>query len=386
MAKRDYYDVLGVPRSSTTEEVKTAYRKLARQHHPDMNRSNPKAAEEKFKEISEAYEVLADPEKRRNYDQYGFAGVESNFGPEGFTWQNFTHMSDLEDLLGSSRFFQELFGGGFGASPFGEPRRRSSGIPFRGSDLEITLRLPLSAAVTGAEPTLEVPSVLRCEECKGTGARGGTELEVCPECDGRGQLRRSQSRGFSQLITITDCPMCNGTGHRVKNACPACDGTGVQRKVRKIRVSVPPGMEDGSVLRLARQGGVPSGSGPPGDLFVQVLFDPIPGFTRVGQNAVTETTISLADALFGASVRVSTVTGEALLEVPAGTQPETQFRLKGEGFPRLRGRERGDLLVTTHVRLPDSLTPAQRDALRDALGATGTPRPAARRGGLFGRR
>ena len=204
MPKRDYYEVLGIPRTATPDDVKSAYRRLARQHHPDVNQANPKAAEERFKEISEAYEVLADREKRRQYDQFGFPGVEPNFGPQGFTWQNFTHAGDLEDLLGSSRFFQELFGQGFVESPFGEPRRRASGLPHRGSDIEISVRLPLAAAVTGAEPTLEVPQFESCTDCRGTGARGGTALEVCPECEGRGQIRRSQSRGFIQLITITD--------------------------------------------------------------------------------------------------------------------------------------------------------------------------------------
>ena len=197
MPKRDYYEVLGVPRAASADDIKSAYRRLARQHHPDMNQSNPKAAEERFKELSEAYEVLADTDKRRQYDQFGFSGVEQNFGPQGFTWQNFTHAADLEDLLGSSRFFQELFGQGFIGSPFGEPRRRASGLPHRGSDIEISVRLPLSAAVTGAEPTLEVPQFSACADCRGTGALRGTALEVCPECEGRGQVRRSQSRGFS---------------------------------------------------------------------------------------------------------------------------------------------------------------------------------------------
>ncbi len=387
MAKRDYYEVLGVPRSASTEEVKTAYRRLARQHHPDMNQANPKAAEEKFKELSEAYEVLADADKRRQYDQFGFAGVEPNFGPQGFTWQNFTHAGDLEDLLGSTRFFQELFGQGFAESPFGEPRRRASGIPFRGSDIEISVRLPLSAAVTGASPTLEVPQLLRCDDCRGTGARNGTALETCPECEGRGQIRRSQSRGFSQLITITDCPMCHGSGRRIREACPTCDGTGATHRVRKLQVSVPPGMDDGAVLRLARQGGVGPGGSAPGDLFVQVLFEPSETIHRDGPTGFTEIHLPLADALFGSEVRVPTITGEALLKVPPGTQPETQFRLRGEGFPRLRGRERGDLIVTVHVDLPGNLTARQRELLRDALGGgTNTGRTTPKRGGLFGRR
>jgi len=385
MAKRDYYDVLGVPRGATLDEIKTAYRRLARQHHPDMNRANPKAAEEKFKELSEAYEVLADADKRTQYDQFGFPGVEPNFGPQGFTWQNFTHAGDLEDLLGSSPFFRDLFGGGLGGD-FSDPRRRASGIPFRGSDIEINVRLPVSAAVTGAEPVLEVPGRVSCTTCHGTGARDGTALEICPECEGRGQVRRSQNRGFSQLITIMACTMCHGTGRRIREPCPVCDGTGTLEQVRRIKVSVPPGIEDGAVLRLARQGGPAPADGPPGDLFVQIQFEPTAGISRDGQNAITEIEIALADALFGSEVRVPTITGHALLKIPAGTQPETQFRLRGEGFPRLRGQSRGDMIVTVHVELPRSLSPAQRDHLREALGPGGARPTGAKRGGLFGRR
>ncbi|HYK92586.1 MAG TPA: J domain-containing protein [Thermoplasmata archaeon] len=385
MAKRDYYEVLGLPRTASADDVKTAYRRLARQHHPDMNQSNPKAAEEKFKELSEAYEVLADADKRRQYDQHGFAGVAPDFGPQGFTWQNFTHAGDLEDLLGSTRFFQELFGQGFADSPFGEPRRRASGVPFRGSDIEISVRLPLAAAVTGAEPTLEIPQFAPCGDCRGTGAKNGTALEVCPECEGRGQVRRSQSRGFSQLITITDCPMCHGSGRRIREPCPTCDGVGNLRRIRKVQVTVPPGVDEGAVLRLARQGGPSPSGGISGDLFVQVLFEPSDTFRREGENAFTEIRLPLADALFGAEVKVPTLTSEALLKVPPGTQPETQFRLRGEGFPRFRGRERGDLFVTIHVEIPDELSAHQRELMREALGS-GSGRAPGKRGGLFGRR
>ncbi|HEV2165433.1 MAG TPA: J domain-containing protein, partial [Thermoplasmata archaeon] len=369
MAKRDYYEVLGVPRNASSDEVKSAYRRLARQHHPDMNKENPKAAEEKFKELSEAYEVLVDPEKRVRYDQLGFTGVQQDFGPGGFGWQNFTHAQDLEDLLGSTDFFQTLFGGAAAEGLFGRPVGRRSGIPNRGSDVEISVRLPISAAVTGAEPTLEVPSTQRCPECRGTGALHGTALEKCPECDGRGQVRRSQSRGFSQLITILECPMCHGTGQRIREPCPTCDASGVLRRVKKLKVQVPPGIEDGAVLRLAHQGVPADGFGPTGDLFVQVLLEPAPFIHREGQDAYTETHVPLSLALFGGQARVSTITGQAMVTVPAGTQPETRFRLRREGFPRLRSTERGDLIVTVHVDLPESLSPHQRELLREALGA-----------------
>jgi molecular chaperone DnaJ len=385
MAKRDYYEVLGVPRTATPDEVKSAYRRLARLHHPDMNKDNPKAAEEKFKELSEAYEVLVDPEKRQRYDQLGFTGVQSDFGPGGFTWQNFTHVGDLEDLLGSTDFFQQLFSQGFGGDRYGRPMGRRGSIPNRGSDIEISVRLPMSAAVTGAEPTLEIPMTQPCQDCRGTGAKGGTALELCPECDGQGHVRRTQHLRSSQLISIAECPMCHGTGKRIRDPCPVCDATGVVRKTKRIQVTIPPGIEDGAVLRLARQG-APSGNlGPSGDLFVQVLLDSSQTIRREGPDAYTETRVPLTMALFGGETRVATITGQALLKIPPSTQPEMQFRLRGEGFPRLRGSSRGDLIVRIHVELPENLTPRQKDLLREALGTQVGTAPPGRKGGLFGR-
>jgi molecular chaperone DnaJ len=376
MAKRDYYEVLGVPRTATADEVKTAYRKLARQYHPDLNASNPKAAEEKFKEVSEAYEVLVDTEKRHRYDQLGFQGVETEFGPGGFTWQNFTHVGDLEDLFAGSGFFQQLFEqGGLGGM---------RGGPRRGTDVEVTVRLPLTAAVHGAEPTLDVPFSGPCDDCQGTGAKNGTAFDTCPECEGRGQIRRAQSRGFSQLITISECPMCHGSGRRIREACETCHGAGSIRRNRKIQISIPPGIDDGAVLRVPRQGAPSRPGGPPGDLFVQVSLEPMEGIHREGADAFGETTVLLVDALFGAEVPVRTLTGEALLKIPAGVAPGSQFRLRGEGFPRVRGRDRGDLIVTVRVDLPKSLTGHQKELLREALGPGGAKN--GRRGGLFGRR
>jgi molecular chaperone DnaJ len=380
MAKRDYYEVLGVPHSASTDEVKSAYRKLARQYHPDLNSDNPKAAEEKFKELSEAYEVLADTQKRTRYDQLGYRGVEGEFGPGGFSWQNFTHAGDLEDLLGGTDFFQTFFGGDL----LGAVRSRAAGVPFRGNDVEVAVSLPLSAAIHGTERVLEVPVQGRCDACRGTGAKNGTALETCPECEGRGQVRRAVSRGVAQLITITDCPVCHGNGRRIREFCPQCEGSGVLRQTRKVSVKIPPGIDDRAVLRLAQLGTAPGPGAIPGDLFVQVLFEPVAGIRREGQDAYAETQVPLATALLGGEVRVPTIESEAILKIPAGTQPESQFRLRGEGFPRLRGRERGDLFVTVHVQLPESLTAPQRDLVRQAFGAP--PGNGGRRGTLFGRR
>ena len=363
MAKHDYYEVLGVPRTATTDEIKSAYRRLARQYHPDVAKDDPKAAEEKFKEISEAYEVLANDEKRRRYDQLGFSGVESDFGPGGFTWQNFTHAGDLEDLLGASPLFSQLFGS-FGAGAFGGARGGR-----RGSDLEMSVQLPLVAAVEGARPTVEVPRVTDCPACKGTGARDGTALEICPECQGQGQVRRVQSRGYTQLISIGACPRCRGVGKRILEKCPTCGGSGRKESVERIEISVPPGVEDGAVLRVPGHGLAGRSGGRAGDLFVQVMFAPSSELRREGQDAYATATIPLATALFGGEVTVPTVDGSAVLKVPAGTQPETQFRLRGRGFPPPGGVRRGDEIVTVHVEIPRSLSAHERELLREGLGA-----------------
>lgn len=364
MAKEDYYEVLGVPRTASQDDIKQAYRRLARQYHPDVAKEDPKAAEAKFKTLSEAYEVLADPEKRQRYDQLGFSGVEPDFGPGGFNWQNFTHMGDLEDLLGASPLFQQFFSG-FGM-PFGGGGR--AGGAYRGNDVETAVRLPLIAAVQGAHPTVEVPHTGPCPSCHGTGARDGTALETCPECHGQGQVRRVQRRGYTQVVSITECPRCHGTGERILEKCPTCGGTGRTTTVERIELTVPPGVDDGSVLRVPGHGSPGAGGGPPGDLFVQVVFEPSPGFRREGTDVYSEASVPLAVALLGGEVEVPTIEGRASLRIPAGTQPETQFRLRGNGFPRFRGSSRGDQIVTVHVSIPRSLSGREKDLLREALG------------------
>lgn len=364
MAKRDYYEVLGVPRTASNDEVKTAYRRLARQHHPDVSKENPKIAEEKFKELSEAYEVLADDEKRRRYDQLGFSGVASDFGPAGFQWQNFTHAQDLEDLLGASPLFAQFFGGlgGLGFGGFGRAERG------RGNDVETSVVLPLLAAVEGARPTVEVPRRAPCADCRGTGAKGGTALETCPECHGQGQVRRVRSQGYTQLITIGECPRCHGLGKRILETCPTCHGRGSLSKVEKIELSVPAGIEDGAVLRVPGHGEAGRSGGRAGDLYVHVVFEPNEAIRRDGREAFVDAPVPLGTAVLGGTITVPTIEGRAEVTVPAGTQPETQFRLRGRGFPGLRGSGRGDLIVTVHVEIPRSLGSRERELLREALG------------------
>ncbi|MGI0129381.1 MAG: molecular chaperone DnaJ [Thermoplasmata archaeon] len=369
MAKRDYYEVLGVPKTATPDDVKSAYRRLARQYHPDVAKTDPKAAEAKFKEISEAYEVLADPTKRRDFDQRGFEAVANDFGPGGFTWQNFTHAGDLEDLLGSNPLFQQLFG-----SFMGGPVGRSN----RGGDVEVAVRLPLAAAVEGARPTIEVPKVGPCPDCHGTGARNGTAVETCPECGGAGQVRRTRSRGYTQFVTVGQCPRCHGTGQKILEKCPRCGGNGRLRSVEHIEVSVPAGMEDGGVLRIPAHGGAGIDGGRSGDLYVQVLFRESDHIRREGTEAFTETTIPLATALLGGDVPVRTIEGHAELKIPAGTQPETQFRMRGLGFPPFRSSSRGDLLVTVHVEIPRSLPAREKELVREAFAGATTSTPGKR--------
>ncbi len=377
MAKRDYYEVLGIARTAGPDEIKSAYRRLARQHHPDMNRDNPKAAEEKFKELSEAYEVLADPTKRERYDQQGFQGVEKDFGPSGFTWQNFTHQGDLEDMLANNPFLQQ-----FMASMFGGSSGFTGRAPSVAQHIEVTLRLPLASAVQGARPKIELPQLGPCPDCRGTGARHGTALEICPECKGQGQVRQVRRQGYNQFITVGPCPKCRGSGRRIIEKCPTCHGTGQRRSVRRLEVTVPPGVDNGTVLRVPGQGVQTPDGEASGDLFVRIQLEPMAGIRRDGTDAYAETTVPLAIALFGGEVIVRTITGEASLKIPAGTQPERPLRLRGEGFPTFGRTSRGDLYVTVHVELPKSLSGRQKELLHEALGEAGA---GARRSSLFGR-
>ncbi|MGP8074793.1 MAG: J domain-containing protein [Thermoplasmata archaeon] len=380
MAKRDYYEVLGIPKAAGADEVKSAYRRLARQHHPDVSKESKKIAEEKFKEISEAYEVLADAEKRRRYDQMGFSGVESDFGPGGFTWQNFTHVGDLEDLLGASPIFRQFFGDLGGQ--FGTGSRR---VESRGRDVELTVRLPITAAVTGAHPTVDVPRSTPCTDCRGTGAKYGTAIETCSECGGQGQVRRVQNRGFTQLISIGECPRCHGTGRRILEPCPACGGRGELRSNVRIELNVPPGIEDGAILRVPGHGMGGRPGARSGDLYVQVSLESSPNVRREGLDAYSDATVPLATALLGGEITIPTIEAHTALKVPAGTQPETQFRLRGKGFPRLSGGGRGDLIVTLHVEIPRSLSSRERDLVREAFGQS-TEAPTGRRESIFRRR
>lgn len=345
MSKRDYYEVLGVERAVSESELKKAYRKLALQYHPDRNPDNPEA-EDKFKEVSEAYSVLSDDEKREIYDRYGHQGL-SGRGQPGFTNVEdiFSHFGDI---------FGDLFGfGGFGG-PFGGGGRRRADMPMRGADLRVSLTLTLEEAAFGCQREVEVAYPAPCEACHGTGAEGG-EMVVCATCNGAGQV--AYNRGAFMLSTT--CPTCKGRGQMPKTVCAVCEGTGELPVERKVRVTVPPGIDEGQSLRLAGQGQPGVRGGPAGHLFVVVEIEPHEHFRREGTHLVHELRLSFPQAALGAEVEVPTLgpdDDDAPLTVPAGIQPGEHLVVRGEGVPRLDGRGRGDLVAIVTIDVPQKLS------------------------------
>jgi molecular chaperone DnaJ len=358
-SKRDYYEILGVDKSVSQDEIKKTYRKLAKKYHPDMNKDDKEAAEEKFKEVSEAYEVLADPDKRSKYDRFGHAGLDGAFGADGFNWNDFTHYTDISDIFG------DLFGGGgsiFDAFFGGGRRQRSTG-PMRGSDLRYDVEISLKEAAKGMEMTLDIPHSVRCEECNGSGAEKGTSPKNCDTCHGSGQVKSVRQRGYNQFISIGTCPACNGAGRTIEKKCPKCSGRGAVRKTSKIEVSVPAGAENGTRLRLQGKGEAGLRGGPSGDLFVVVHVKPDRRFIREGAHLLTEMDVSFAQAALGDDIEVPTLDGKASMKIPPGSQPGTVFRLKGKGMPSLYGRRQGDLHVKVNVIVPDKLNAEQKRLL-----------------------
>jgi len=373
MAKRDYYEVLGVSRTATVEEIKKAYRRLALRYHPDRNPGD-KEAEEKFKEAAEAYEVLSDPEKRALYDNFGHEGVRSRFAEGGFTWRDFSHFTDFEDILG------DLFGSFFGFETRAKRGRR--GRVYRGRDLKVNLAVSLEDVLHGKEAEIEVTRLETCENCRGTGARPGTSPKTCPRCHGTGQV--AYSRGFFRVSTT--CDYCGGEGIYIDRPCPDCDGHGrVNRRV-KIKVRVPPGAQDGLQLRLPGEGEAGLRGGPRGDLYVVVRVEEHPVFERDGDDLICQVPISFSQAALGGTIAVPTLDGEATLEIPPGCQTHTVFRLKGRGLPRARGRgeARGDLHVQVVVKTPTNLTEEQKQLFR-RLAEIGEENTAGENKGFFGK-
>lgn len=360
--KRDYYDILGVSRNASKDDIKRAYRRMAKKYHPDLNKDNPKAAEEKFKEISEAYEVLIDDQKRSLYDQYGFEGLRQQvWGGQDFDWSRFTHFTDIEDIFGRD-FFEDFFGGTspFGGSLFDQFFSRSRpGRPSRGPDLRVDVEVSLSDLVAGARRIVEVPHNESCSDCEGTGAQGG-RLTTCPVCGGKGQVSNVRKQGFSQFITITTCPKCQGRGKWADRLCIKCGGNGVVQKTSMIEVEIPAGSPEGLRLRIPGKGEASERGGPPGDLYVVVHVKEDEIFRREDDDVVMGLPVTFSQAALGAEVEVPTLEGKARLKIAPGTQTNTILRLRGKGLPNMRGRTRGDQLVRVTVVTPRNLTAEER--------------------------
>ncbi len=366
--KRDYYEVLGVAKTASDDELKKAYRKLAKQYHPDMNPGD-KGAEAKFKEINEAYEVLSDKDKRAKYDQFGHAGVDPNFGGGGFGgYGDFGDFGDFGfgDILG------DLLGGGFG----GRSANRSG--PQRGESLRAGVTISFEEAAFGCEKEISLTRLESCESCHGSGCAPGTTAEVCRKCRGSGTVRVQQRMGGMAFTSSAPCSRCRGTGKIIHQPCKSCGGGGNVRKQRKISVSIPQGINDKQAVSLRGQGNAGANNGPAGDLIVEVRVKPHPYFQREGTSVLYECPVSFYQAAMGAELEIPTIDGKVKYTLPAGTQPGTTFRLRGKGIPELRGRGRGDQYVTVQVKVPASLTNQQRDALQafaEAMGES-TPAPA----------
>jgi len=369
MADADYYSVLGVPRGTSKEEVKKAYRRLAKKYHPDLNKDNPKVAEEKFKQLSEAYEVLADDDKRKIYDQFGADGLKQQvWGGQGFDWSRFTHAQDVEDIFGGD-FFQTFFGrsGGLGGSSLFEDffgggavgRRRG---PAAGRDARVDLEVSLEEVARGGRKEVTVRYPMTCPACRGTGAEG-ERLVTCPTCGGRGQMSSSQRQGYSQFITITTCPKCNGRGQWPEKPCRRCSGEGRIEETRTIAVEIPAGVPNGVQLRIAGRGPAGDPGAPPGDLYVGILVRPHDRFVREGDDLILELPVSFVDAALGTEVEVPTMDGLSRLRIPAGIQTNTALRLRGKGLPRFQGHGRGDQFVRVTVVTPSRLTSEERKLL-----------------------
>ncbi len=363
----DYYERLGVGKDAKKDEIKKAYRKKAKQYHPDKNPQDQETARTKFKEISEAYEVLIDDEKRQMYDKYGEAGVrEQYFGGSDFTWKDFTHREDVEDIF--SEFFR---GGGFGdlfGDLFGRhmSQRTSRSRARRGNDLRITIEVTLENLKKVSEKTVRLRRKVGCDDCQGSGSKDGTR-DTCPQCQGTGEFRDVRRQGFQQLIRISSCPNCGGTGESIRNPCPSCNGKGLAERTDTINIKVPPGVNDGSILRIIGKGDAGYRGGPPGDLYICIHVKPHDTFVRRGDDVVLRQPISFTQAALGDTIRIPTLDDKVDMKIPPGTQPGQEFRLRGKGLPRERGGY-GDQIVSVDVSVPKDLNARQRELLKEFSG------------------
>jgi molecular chaperone DnaJ len=368
--KRDYYDVLGVPRDASDEEIKRAFRRAAQKHHPDVDKTH--GAEDRFKELNEAYRILGDRQRRTAYDMFGHAGVESAGAGGGF-----------DGFGGGFGPFGDIFDAFFGGSPAGTRQRRRV---VAGADLRYDLTIEFAEAVSGVTREISFPTLVTCDVCEGSGGEPGTEPERCPECNGTGEKRRVSQTILGQMVNITACPRCNGEGQIIATPCHNCGGDGRVRQERKLEVRVPAGIDSGQRIAIEGQGEAGPRGGPAGDLYVQVTVKEHPELLRRGTELFYELPITFAQAALGATVSVPTVDGSEELEVPAGTQSGTEIKLRGQGVPRLRGSGRGDLHVIATVVVPPKLSKKERDLLKQLDEVSGPAvLPKGRGEGIFDR-
>lgn len=356
MSKRDYYEVLGVSKTATQDELKKAYRKLARKYHPDLNKDNPEAAE-KFKECNEAYSVLSDEQKRAQYDQFGHAAFENGGmgggpGAGGFGGFGGFGGSGMEDI------FDMFFGGQ------GRGGRSNNAGPQRGADLRFDLEISFEEAAFGLEKEISLNRAEKCDHCHGDGAEPGSKVETCPECHGSGYIRFTQNTMFGQMVNERPCSRCHGEGKIISNPCRECRGTGTVKKTKKLKVKIPAGVDNGSRLRVSGEGEAGVKGGPSGDLYVYLYVKPHKFFERDGTTVLCEVPINIVQATLGAEIKVPTLDGQVTMKVPEGTQPGKVLRIKGKGIPSLRGGQRGDQLVRIKVVVPTKLSDKQKDALQ----------------------
>ncbi len=351
-AKRDYYEVLGVGKNASADDIKKAYRKLAKQHHPDVNSENKDEAAERFKEASEAYEVLSDTNKRQQYDTFGHAAFDGSRGAGGF--------GGFDDIMGGFGFgdiFDSFFGGG------GRSSRRNG--PVHGADLRMELRITFEEAAFGVTREVNINKDVTCESCGGSGAKKGTQPVTCTACGGTGQIRQQQRTAFGNFVNVADCPTCGGRGSIIKEPCTECGGRGIQNKPKTLKINIPAGIDNGQVITLHGEGAAGQRGGETGDLQIFIGVAPHEYFKREGFDLVLDMPVSFTDAALGAELTVPTLDGKAKLKMSEGTQTGTVFRLKDKGIQHLRGNKKGSLYVRVKVEVPVKLTEKQRSLLRE---------------------
>ncbi|WP_250122002.1 molecular chaperone DnaJ [Chroococcidiopsis sp. CCMEE 29] len=348
---RDYYEILGISRNADKEEIKRAYRRLARKYHPDVNKEP--GAEERFKEINRAYEVLSEPDIRARYDRFGEAGVAAGAGA-GF--------QDFGDIGGFADIFESFFSGFAGGVGTQAQRRRSG--PVRGDDLRLDLKLEFREAVFGGEKEIRISHLETCEVCGGSGAKPGTRPRTCSTCSGSGQVRRVTRTPFGSFTQVSACPTCNGTGQMIEEKCDTCDGKGAHQVTKKLKITIPAGVDNGTRLRISGEGDAGERNGPSGDLYVYLFINEDSEFRRDGINVLSEIKISYLQAILGCRLEVNTVDGPTEVVIPAGTQPNTVMTLENHGVPRLGNPvSRGDHLLTVLIDIPNKITPDERELL-----------------------